>query len=120
MNAKWITPAVTAMDSQGHVDMEANKAIYDFLIEKGMDGLLLLGSIGEFFAISTPEKKRLIREALAHIHHRTTVYVGTCEMNLEVLSLLLEFHLVQQRKLTIRSRLQLIQTEFICLIRKTI
>ena len=83
MNAKWITPAVTAMDSQGHVDMEANKAIYDFLIEKGMDGLLLLGSIGEFFAISTPEKKRLIREALAHIHHRTTVYVGTCEMNLE-------------------------------------
>ena len=29
MNAKWITPAVTAMDSQGHVDMEANKAIYD-------------------------------------------------------------------------------------------
>ena len=34
MNAKWITPAVTAMDSQGHVDMEANKAIYDFLIEK--------------------------------------------------------------------------------------
>ena len=48
-----------------------------------MDGLLLLGSIGEFFAISTPEKKRLIREALAHIHHRTTVYVGTCEMNLE-------------------------------------
>lgn len=83
MNAKWITPAVTAMDSQGHVDMEANKAIYDFLIEKGMDGLLLLGSIGEFFAISTPEKKRLIREALAHINHRTTVYVGTCEMNLE-------------------------------------
>ena len=45
MNAKWITPAVTAMDSQGYVDMEANKAIYDFLIEKGMDGLLLLGSM---------------------------------------------------------------------------
>ena len=40
MNAKWITPAVTAMDSQGHVDMEANKAIYDFLIEKGMDGIM--------------------------------------------------------------------------------
>ena len=40
MNAKWITPAVTAMDSQGHVDMEANKAIYDFLIEKGMDRLM--------------------------------------------------------------------------------
>ena len=45
MNAKWITPAVTAMDENGHIDMEANKRVYDFLIDKGMDGILLLGSI---------------------------------------------------------------------------
>ena len=51
MNAKWITPAVTAMDENGHIDMEANKRVYDFLIEKGMDGILLFGSIGEYFAI---------------------------------------------------------------------
>ena len=56
MNAKWITPAVTAMDSQGHVDMEANKAIYDFLIEKGMDGLLLLGRL-ENFSPSPPRRR---------------------------------------------------------------
>ena len=104
MNAKWITPAVTAMDSQGHVDMEANKAIYDFLIEKGMDGLLLLGSIGEFFAIPTPEKKRLIREALAHIHHRTTVYVGTCEMNLEACVELSNYALEQGADVVITGR----------------
>ena len=24
MNAKWITPAVTAMDERGRIDMEAN------------------------------------------------------------------------------------------------
>lgn len=83
MNAKWITPAVTAMDENGHIDMEANKRIYDFLIEKGMDGILLLGSIGEFFAIPPEEKKQLIREAVAYIDHRVTVYVGTNEMNLE-------------------------------------
>ncbi|MFR8004025.1 MAG: dihydrodipicolinate synthase family protein [Hydrogeniiclostridium sp.] len=83
MHAKWITPAVTAMDKQGHIDMEANKRIYDFLIEKGIDGILLLGSIGEFFAIPMEDKKRLIREALSYIDHRVTVYVGTCEMNLE-------------------------------------
>ena len=46
MNAKWITPAVTAMDEHGHIDMEANGRIYDYLIENGMDGILLLGSIG--------------------------------------------------------------------------
>lgn len=83
MNAKWITPAVTAMDENGHIDMEANKRVYDFLIEKGMDGILLLGSIGEFFAIPPEEKKQLIREAVAYIDHRVTVYVGTNEMNLE-------------------------------------
>ena len=64
MNAKWITPAVTAMDSQGHVDMEANCHLYDQLIEQGMDGILLLGSIGEFFAISVEEKRRLMKEAV--------------------------------------------------------
>ena len=83
MKAKWITPAVTAMDENGRVDIEANKKIYDFLIEKGMDGILLLGSIGEFFAIPTAEKKALIRAALAHIDRRVPVYVGTNEMNLE-------------------------------------
>ena len=65
------------------MDIEANKKIYDFLIEKGMDGILLLGSIGEFFAIHTAEKKALIRAALAHIDRRVPVYVGTNEMNLE-------------------------------------
>ena len=51
MDAKYITPAVTAFDHEGHVDMEANKRIYQWLIEGGMDGILILGSIGEFFAI---------------------------------------------------------------------
>ena len=59
MKAKWITPAVTALDKNGHVDVEANKRIYDYLIENGMDGILLFGSIGEFFAISMEEKRIL-------------------------------------------------------------
>lgn len=83
MKAKWITPAVTALDKNGHVDVEANKRIYDYLIENGMDGILLFGSIGEFFAISMEEKKNLIREAIGHINHRVTVYVGTCHMEFE-------------------------------------
>lgn len=83
MKAKWITPAVTALDKNGHVDIEANKRIYDYLIENGIDGILLFGSIGEFFAISMEEKKNLIREAIRHIGHRITVYVGTCHMEFE-------------------------------------
>lgn len=83
MKAKWITPAVTALDKEGHVDIQANLEIYDFLIKNGMDGILIFGSIGEFFAIPLEEKKVLIQAALAHINHRVTVYVGTCHMELE-------------------------------------
>ncbi|MCA5010679.1 dihydrodipicolinate synthase family protein, partial [Clostridioides difficile] len=57
MNVKYITPAVTAFTSDFHVDMEANRQIYDHLIAGGMDGILILGSIGEFFAIPQEEKK---------------------------------------------------------------
>lgn len=83
MKAKWITPAVTALDEKEHVDIQANLEIYDFLIKNGMDGILIFGSIGEFFAIPLEEKKALIQAALAHINHRVTVYVGTCHMELE-------------------------------------
>ena len=83
MKAKWITPVVTALDQKGHIDIEANKRIYDFLIDGGMDGILLFGSIGEFFALSLEEKKIMIREAVKHIRHRVTLYVGTCHMEFE-------------------------------------
>lgn len=77
MNAKWITPSVTAFDEQSHIDIEANKKIYDYLIDGGMDGILILGSIGEFFAIPIEEKKQLIETAIQHINKRVTLYVGT-------------------------------------------
>lgn len=77
MNAKWITPVVTAFDAEGHVDLEANKRIYEHLIQGGMDGILILGSIGEFFAISMEEKKKLIDTAVSYINKRVTLYVGT-------------------------------------------
>lgn len=83
MKAKWITPAVTALDKEGHVDIEGNLKFYDYLIEKGMDGILIFGSIGEFFAISLEEKRELVKKALEHIAGRVTVYVGTCHMELE-------------------------------------
>ena len=83
MKTKWITPVVTALDKQGHVDVEANLRIYDFLIENGMDGILIFGSIGEFFAIPMEEKRELLKKAIAHIKGRVTVYAGTCHMELD-------------------------------------
>ena len=83
MNAKWITPAVTSLDCRGQVDLEGNAALYNFLIENGIDGILILGSIGEFFAIPAEQKKNLILRAASTIQKRVPLYVGTGGMMLE-------------------------------------
>lgn len=83
MKAKWITPVVTALDENGHIDTEANKRIYEHLIQGGIDGILIFGSIGEFFALPIEEKKDMVREAVACIDHRVTVYIGTNSMEFE-------------------------------------
>ena len=77
MQADYITPAVTIFDDQGHVDIEANKKLYEHLISNGIKGILILGSIGEFYGIPLEEKKQLIREAISCIGSRANVYVGT-------------------------------------------
>jgi len=48
--AQYLTPVVTAFDAKGRLDHQANRAIYDFLIDGGVDGLVILGSTGEFSA----------------------------------------------------------------------
>ncbi|WP_302419343.1 dihydrodipicolinate synthase family protein [Blautia marasmi] len=83
MKAKWITPVVTALDENGHIDTEANKRIYEHLIQGGIDGILIFGSIGEFFALPMEDKKDMVREAVACIDHRVTVYIGTNSMEFE-------------------------------------
>ncbi len=83
MNAKWITPVVTALDREGRVDLEGNARLYEHLIGGGMDGILILGSIGEFFAIPMEEKKRLIDQAVKTIGKRVKLLAGTNSMILD-------------------------------------
>ena len=51
-----VTPVVTAFDKNEKPDYEANKKIIDFLIEGGVDGILVLGSSDEFTGMSKEEK----------------------------------------------------------------
>jgi 4-hydroxy-tetrahydrodipicolinate synthase len=81
--AKFITPAVTAFDTNGNIDIEANKAIWDFLIKNGVDGLLIMGSIGEFASMTYEQKKELIKLATSYINKRTKVYIGTADMKID-------------------------------------
>lgn len=77
MKAKFITPVVTAFDHNNNIDIKANQRIWDFVIEGGVDGILLMGSTGEFFAMTYDQKKELILEATKYINHRVPLIVGT-------------------------------------------
>ena len=81
--AKYITPAVTPLNADGTLDEQGCKALYDHLIEGGVDGILVLGSIGEFFALSMEIKKRLISLAVKHVNRRVQLIIGTADMQIE-------------------------------------
>ena len=80
MNASYITPAVTIFHPDGSINLEETGRVYEHLIQGQVDGILLLGSIGEFFAPTLEQKKELIRFALRKINHRVPVLVGTTSM----------------------------------------
>jgi 4-hydroxy-tetrahydrodipicolinate synthase len=71
------TPMVTAFDGGGALDLEGNERIIRHLIDGGVSGILVLGSIGEFFALSMEERKRLIGFAVGAVGKRVPLLVGT-------------------------------------------
>lgn len=81
--ANFFTPVVTAFDSTGNLDIQANKNIYDHLIKGGVDGLVIMGSTGEFFTMTTEQKKELIDLVVPYVNNRTKVYIGTSCMAVE-------------------------------------
>ena len=78
--AKYITPAVTPLLEDGTIDEAGAAALYEFLIQGGVDGVLVLGSIGEFFGIPLEEKKKLISLAVRQVKGRIRVIAGTADM----------------------------------------
>ena len=93
--ARYITPAVTPLNADGTLDLPAAERLYDHLISGGIDGILLLGSIGEFFAFTVEQKKQLISLALRKIAHRVPVIVGTADTVMENVIALSAFALAE-------------------------
>lgn len=73
----FLTPSVTIFDDQGNIDEKGNVAVYDYLISNGMDGVVVMGSTGEFFARPIEQKKRLINIAVDCIKGRAQCFIGT-------------------------------------------
>ena len=57
--AKFYTAVVTVFHEDGTLDYEGNKAVYEHLIQAGSDGIVLMGSTGEFCSMTMDMAKEL-------------------------------------------------------------
>ncbi|WP_294182316.1 4-hydroxy-tetrahydrodipicolinate synthase [uncultured Clostridium sp.] len=72
-----ITPMITILDKERRIDFEGNKKMIETLIKGGVNGILFMGSIGEFFAMRMEEKKEFISFAVKTVNKRVPVLIGT-------------------------------------------
>lgn len=76
----YITPTVTPMLPDGEVDLDSARQLYRHLVTGGVDGILILGSIGEFFGFRMDQKKALITCAKETVQGECKFIVGTTSM----------------------------------------
>ncbi|CZE48351.1 dihydrodipicolinate synthase family protein [Campylobacter geochelonis] len=81
MKARIFTPTVTIFDDNQKLDLQANARVLDYLINSGIDGVLLLGSTGEFSAFSLEERKKLVEFCVKKVDGRVPVMAGVTSMD---------------------------------------
>jgi len=77
---KFYTPVITAFNEDETIDIEGNIAVIEHLIAGGVDGIVLLGSTGEFFSMTRKQKEELIDLYAKHVRGRIELIVGTACM----------------------------------------
>ncbi len=80
MNAAYMAPAITLFRQDGTLDFESQEKLFDFLIEKGVDGILVEGSSSEFFAMSMDQRREIAKFAIEKVDHRVKLIIGTSHM----------------------------------------
>lgn len=69
--------ALTMFDRQNDVDEKTTAEHWDWLIEQGVDGLVIAGTSGEFIALEKEERIRLFRLAKDVVRGRVPVIYGS-------------------------------------------
>lgn len=70
------TPIITILNEEGKFDFPKMENHINNLINNGINGILFFGSIGEFFAFTTEEKKQMIDFAVEKVNKRVPVLIG--------------------------------------------
>lgn len=74
---KIITPVVTILDKNEKPDYEGNKKVIDFLINGGVDGILVLGSAGEFANLNIEEREEFLKFYAEYVNGRVELFAGS-------------------------------------------
>lgn len=72
-----IVAIVTPMHEDGSLDLEAFRALIDFHVEQGTNGIVVVGTTGESPTVDVEEHELLIAEAVKHAAGRIPVIAGT-------------------------------------------
>lgn len=72
-----IPPVVTPFTPDQELDLPRLRAHIDWQLDRGVDGIFVLGTTGEFYALDESEKQAVTAAAVAHVGKRSPVYVGT-------------------------------------------
>jgi 4-hydroxy-tetrahydrodipicolinate synthase len=67
---------VTPLTPTGGIDVESTKSLVDYVIGKGVHGILALGSTGEVFCLTDDERKQFAEVVIEHANGRVPVGVG--------------------------------------------
>jgi len=77
------TPIPTPLTKQGRVDADATRRLVDFHIEAGIDGLLPLGTSGEFALLQREERKALVDVVVDQAGNRVPVVAGVSDPSIQ-------------------------------------
>lgn len=70
-------PLVTPFNADESIDYEGYKKVIDYVIDGGMDGVLIGGTTGEYHMMSVEERRELIKKGCEIVDGRVDVIAGT-------------------------------------------
>ena len=81
-NLSGVIPAIpTPLLGNEDADIKSLKKLIDFVIEKGVSGIFVLGSMGEGPALIDSQKKAVVETAVKHTEKRVPVLAGVSEVS---------------------------------------
>jgi 4-hydroxy-tetrahydrodipicolinate synthase len=72
-----IPPVVTPLTADQELDLPRLREHIDWQLARGVHGIFILGTTGEFYALDETEKQTVVATAVAHVNGRRPVFAGT-------------------------------------------